>query len=73
MKFLMLSQGTCHVGDLFPETFHQAGHKQHFLTSLLKGKSLPALSIIPSTCHFSFLVLKFLKIRHTAYAGKFDS
>jgi len=44
MKFLLLSQGTCHVGHLFPETFHQAGHVRHLPTFLLKGKSLPALA-----------------------------
>lgn len=44
MKFLLLSQGTCHVGHPFPEIFHQAGHMWHFSTFMLKGKSLSALA-----------------------------
>lgn len=71
MKFLLLPQRTCHVGHLFPETFHQAGHVWHFSTFLLEKVS--SCSRLIQICPFTFLVLQFHKIRRTACAGKFDS
>lgn len=70
MKFLLLSQ-TCHVGHLFPETFHQAGHVWHFPT--FPQEKVSSCSRLMQICPFTFFVLQFRKIRHTAHASKFDS